>query len=160
MAPGASGPSAATGEAELSAQEAWAKASLNCGGPPGTPGLPQGHVQELEAFELMGAPERPGVDRAQSYGRGQVRDGLLGVGVVADRTTPSLFHCGSSRRGPPGSGGSSKPAGGSRRVLDGKTRAVYEAVAGQLADWQLDYPLDPVLDQCISLSWAKSSVSA
>jgi len=25
----------------------------------------------------------------------------------------------------------------------GKTRAVYEAVAGQLADWQLDYPLDP-----------------
>ena len=25
----------------------------------------------------------------------------------------------------------------------GKTRAAYEAVAGQLADWQLDYPLNP-----------------
>ena len=25
----------------------------------------------------------------------------------------------------------------------GKTRAAYEAVAGRLADWQLDYPLDP-----------------
>ena len=25
----------------------------------------------------------------------------------------------------------------------GKTRAAYEAVAAQLADWQLDYPLDP-----------------
>jgi hypothetical protein len=47
-------------------------------------GLLLGHVRELEAFELMGAPERPGVNRAQSNGRGQVRDGLLGVGVVAD----------------------------------------------------------------------------
>jgi hypothetical protein len=27
--------------------------------------------------------------------------------------------------------------------LTGKTRAAYEAVADRLADWQLDYPLDP-----------------
>ena len=35
----------------------------------------------------------------------------------------------------------------------GKTRAAYDAVVGQLADCQLDYPLDPSWIHCVSLSW-------
>jgi NADPH:quinone reductase-like Zn-dependent oxidoreductase len=50
--------------------------------PVGAEDLLQGHVQELEALQLTGPLERPGIDRPQPAGGGQVRDRLLGARVV------------------------------------------------------------------------------